>query len=65
MVITCSFVSLAVNNVKFTTNESHFFVKVLTRHTGARAVWVSLIPGLKYGMEQWNGKWNGMEYVQL
>ena len=21
--------------------------------------WVSLIAGLEYGMEQWNGKWNG------
>ena len=33
---------------------NHIFVKVITRHTEARAVWVSLIPGLKYGMEQWN-----------
>ena len=21
--------------------------------------WVSLIAGLEYGMERWNGKWNG------
>ena len=39
-------------NVKCTTNESHFFVKVLTGHAGARTVRVSPIPGLKYGMEQ-------------
>ena len=43
----------------------HLFVKVFTRHAGAWVVWGSLIPGIKYGMEQWNGKWNGMEYVQL
>jgi len=24
---------------------------------------VSLITGLKYGMERWNGKWNGMVNV--
>ena len=24
---------------------------------------VSLIAGLEYGMEQWNGKWNGMVNV--
>jgi len=23
------------------------------------SIWVFLIAGLKYGMEQWNGKWNG------
>ena len=26
--------------------------------------WVSLIAGLEYGMEQWNGKWNGTMNVQ-
>jgi len=26
-------------------------------------MWVSLIAGLEYGMEWWNGKWNGMVNV--
>ena len=26
--------------------------------------WVSLITGLEYGMELWNGKWNGIVNVQ-
>jgi len=26
-------------------------------------IWVFLIAWLKYGMEQWNGKWDGTENV--
>ena len=28
-----------------------------------KATWVSLIAGLEYGMEWWNGKWNGMANI--
>ena len=26
-------------------------------------LWVSLIAGMEYGMERWNGKWNGTVHV--
>ena len=31
----------------------------------SRYFWVSLIAGLKYGMERWNGKWNGTVNTKL
>ena len=47
-----------------TTNEPHFFV-MSTYQTcrGQGSMGVSLIPGLEYGMKQWNEKWNGMVNV--
>jgi len=27
--------------------------------------WVSLIAGLEYGIEWWNGEWNGMISVRI
>ena len=32
-------------------------------HKTGSSLWVSLIAGMEYGMDRWNGKWNGMVNV--
>ena len=32
---------------------------IFAMYVNSPCIWASLIAGLEYGMDQWNGKWNG------